>query len=251
MPDLSVVIITRNEAARIERCLASVAWADELIIVDAGSTDGTAERCRAFTPHVLVRAFDSFDRQKNFALAQASGRWILSVDADEVVTPALGDEIRTVVARDGNGHAGFVVRRTNYLCGRPIRHVWGRDALVRLVQNGRGRFANTVHEKLQVDGPVGDLREPLLHYNSDTLAEYLAKNHRYVDLEAAARHARGERFHPVRAVLAPLRVFLFRYVRLGGFRDGPIGLILAMLLGFFTFVMHVRLWELRQAERSA
>lgn len=248
MHTLSVVIITRNEAAKIRRCLESVAWADELIVVDAGSTDGTPEICREFTSKVYLREFDRFDRQKNFGREQATGRWILSLDADEVVSPALGEELRATLARDRDGYDGFVLRRENYLCGHPIAYVWGRDALVRLVRSGRGRFHGEVHEKLRVDGPVGELSQPLHHFNSDNLQEYIAKNRRYVALEAEGRYRRGERFNIARALLSPLRVFLFRYIRLRGFRDGPMGLVLCVLLAFFTFLIHARLWELTRAE---
>lgn len=248
MRGLSVVIITRNEASRIRRCLQSVAWADELIVVDSGSTDGTEAVCREFSSQVYRREFDTFDRQKNFGLGLATGRWILSLDADEVVSPPLREELLATLARDGDGHDGFVLRRENYLCGRPILHAWGRDALVRLVRRGRGQFHGTVHEKLEVDGPVAALTQPLLHFNSDSLQEYIAKNQAYIALEAGRRHQRGERFSILRALLSPLRVFLFRYLRLRGFRDGTMGLILCVLLAFFTFLVHARLWELSRSE---
>ena len=248
MGALSVVIITRNEAARIRRCLESVAWADEVIVVDSGSTDGTEAVCREFTSKVYRREFDTFDRQKNFGLELATGQWILSLDADEVVSPALREELLATLTGDGDGRNGFVLRRQNYLCGHPILHTWGRDALVRLVRKGGGRFDGAVHEKLQVDGPVGELRQPLLHFNSDSLQEYIAKNQAYIGLEAQRRYQRGERFSMARALLSPPRVFLFRYVRLRGFRDGTMGFILCVLLAFFTFLIHARLWELTQPE---
>jgi glycosyltransferase involved in cell wall biosynthesis len=247
---LSVVIITRNEAARIRRCLASVAWADEVIVVDSGSTDGTEAICKEFTTRVYQRDFDTFDRQKNFGLERATGPWILSMDADEVVSPALREELKALLARDGDGRDGFLLRRENYLCRHPIRHAWGRDALVRLVRKGRGRFAGTVHEKLDVNGPVAELRQPLLHFNSDSLQEYTAKNLAYIALEAQRRYQRGERFGLARAVLSPLWVFFFRYVRLGGFRDGTMGFVLCVLLAFFTFLIHASLWELAQSEAT-
>lgn len=245
---LSVVIITRNEAARIRRCLESVAWADEVIVVDSGSTDGTTKICQEFTAKVHTREFDTFDRQKNFGLELATGRWILSLDADEVVSPALCEELLATLATDGDAHDGFALRRENYLCRRLILHAWGRDALVRLVRRGCGRFHGAVHEKLRVDGPVAELSQPLLHFNSDSLQEYIGKNQRYIALEAQRRYQRGERFSIPRALLSPLQVFLFRYVRLRGFRDGTMGFILCLLLAFFTFLMHARLWELTQSE---
>ena len=248
MRALSVVIITRNEAARIRRCLESVVWADEVIVVDSGSTDRTEAVCREFTSKVYRREFDTFDRQKNFGLELATGQWILSLDADEVISRPLREELLATLTGDGDGHDGFILRRGNYLCGHPILHAWGRDALVRLVRRGRGRFHGAVHEKLEGDGRVGELKQPLLHFNSDSLQEYIAKNQAYIALEAQRRHQRGERFSIARALLSPLRVFLFRYVRLRGFRDGTMGFILCVLLAFFTFLIHARLWELTQSE---
>lgn len=249
MRTVSVTVITRNEAARIARCLESVGWADERIVVDSESTDGTADVCRPLATKILVREFDTFDRQKNFALDQATGDWILSLDADEVVSPALAAEVRALIARDGDGCDGFLVRRENHVGGRPVRHLWGHDALVRLVRRGHGRFRGDVHEKLEADGLVGTLREPLLHFNSTDLREWIAKNRHYVELEAGLRYRRGERFRLDRALLAPPRVFFFRYVALGGYKDGAIGLVLALLLAVFTFRMHVRLRQLGRSSR--
>jgi len=243
-PRLSVVIVTRNEASRVRRCLESVVWADELVVVDADSTDATAAICREFTVNVHRRTFDTFDRQKNFALDRATGLWLLSVDADEVVSLALREELEAVVAADGGGYEGFVLARRNHLCGHPIVHTWGRDALVRLVRRGRGRFVGDVHAKLVVDGPVGEIMAPLFHFNSDSLDQFIAKNLLYTRLEAEARVARGERPSLARALLAPLRVFLFRYVRLRGYRDGWMGFVLCVLLAFFTFLLHARIREL-------
>lgn len=249
MGTLSVAVITRNEASTIRRCLESVAWADELIVVDSGSSDGTVEACRAFTSKVFVREFDTFDRQKNFALAQATADWVLSLDADEVVSPGLAEELRGIVARGGDdGCDGFVLRRENYVCGRPVRYLWGHDALVRLVRRGRGSFQGDVHEKLQVEGTVGTLSQPLLHFNSTDLRQWMAKNRQYVELEARRRHRVGERFNPARALLAPLHVFFFRFVRLRGYRDGGMGFVLSLLLAFFTFRLHARLRELGRTD---
>ena len=146
MPELSVVIITRNKTARIRRCLESVAWAGEIIVVDPGSTDGMAAVCGEYTSKIYRRAFDTFDRQKNFGPELASGQWTLSLDADEGVSPPLRKEVQATLARDGDGRGGFLLQRQNYLCGHPLVHTWGQDALVRLVRRGRGRFQGTIHE---------------------------------------------------------------------------------------------------------
>jgi hypothetical protein len=178
----------------------------------------------------------------------ASSQWILSLDADEAVSPALRDELQATLESDGRGHDGFVLQRQNYLCGHPIVHAWGKDALVRLVRKGHGVFQGTVHEKLQVTGSVDELSQPLLHFNSTSLHNYVAKNLAYVALDAERRYRQGERFNAARALTAPVRVFVFRYVWLQGFRDGIMGLILCALLAFFTFLVHGRLWELEQTQ---
>ncbi len=238
MGTLSVVIITANDAGRIRPCLKAVGWADEVIVVDSGSQDGTVEACVAFGAQLHHRAFDTFDRQKNFGLALAKGDWILSLDADERVSPELRTEIQGVVSRDGVGCDGFLLHRQNYLCGRPIRHAWGRDALVRLVRRGHGCFRGAVHEQLTVDGRIGELAEPLLHFNSESLKEYGAKNLRHVALEAETGREKGAPCSILRAVLSPLHVFVFRYCWLRGFRDGWMGFVLSVLLAFFSFLIH-------------
>lgn len=250
MPMLSVIVITKNEERRIRRCLESVRWADEIVVVDSGSTDETLKICREFTDRILVRSFDTFSSQKNAALDRATGDWVLSLDADEVVSPSLTDELCAMLGRDGDGCNAFVLRRENYFCGRPIRYVWGRDALVRVVRRGCGRFRGEVHEKLGVSGRIGELTQALLHYNSENLHEYVAKNNLYTSLEAQLRYHRGEQSHSVRLFLSPLRVFLFRYIRLQGFRDGKTGFILCVLLAFFTFLVHLKLLEFARSETN-
>ena len=163
-PGLSVVLITRNEAARIRACLASVSrWADEIVVVDQHSTDGTADICRALGARVIAREMlAGFGEQKNFAIGQATQPWVLSLDADEEVTEALRLEIEAAVARPGTSVGFRMPRLTSYL-GRFIRHCgWYPSPVLRLFQRGRGRFDDAlVHEELRVDGPVGDLRAPL------------------------------------------------------------------------------------------
>lgn len=163
-PRLSVVVVTRDEEERIRTCLESVAWADELIVVDAESQDKTAAIARELTDHVLVRPWPGFALQKNFGLEQARGAWILSLDADETVSPALRDEIEAVVRRDGPCD-GYAVPRRNIFWGRWVRHGGlYPDWQVRLFRRGRGRFsARAVHESVQVDGAVGRLAGHLEH----------------------------------------------------------------------------------------
>ncbi len=204
-PDgISVVIITRNEARRIRRCLESVRWADEIIVVDQHSTDGTPAalpgiRRRGRSREQMTRGFGD---QKNFAISHASRPWILSLDADEVVTPDLHDSIvRAVVGP--SVHAGYrMARLTNYL-GHFIRHCgWYPNPVLRLFRAGAGRFTDAfVHEEVVVDGSVGDLTGDLLHYSYDSLAEHIRKMNLYTAYDARMLARRGVRLTAWRSPL--------------------------------------------------
>lgn len=249
-PRISAAVITRNEAHRVARCLESVGFADEIVVVDSESTDGTADVCRKFTDKVFVRPFDTFSAQKNAALEHATGEWVVPIDADEVVSPELAREICETIERDPP-EAGFLVYRENYFCGHPIRYVWSNDRQVRLLRRGRIRYVRPVHEDVLVDGTLGVLRHRLLHFNSATVAEYVAKHERYATLEARTKYERGDRFSVVKLGLSPLRVFWLRYVRIGGYRDGRMGLLLSLLFAWFVFRVHLKLRALQRGPDRA
>jgi glycosyltransferase involved in cell wall biosynthesis len=216
--------------------------------VDAATTDDTAARAVARGARVATRALDSFATQRNAALEQAIGEWVLFVDADEVVTPSLAAEIRAALAQPGEV-AGFWIPRRNYICGRWIRHAgWHPDEQLRLLHRGRARYdeRRPVHEVVLLDGPAAHLGEPLVHYNYDDLAQFRRKQARYADLEARALRARGIRPRPHNFVLQPLREFCRRYVTLHGYREGLLGLQLSALLAWSTFRTYrelARLWR--------
>ncbi|HDH96448.1 MAG TPA: glycosyltransferase family 2 protein, partial [Proteobacteria bacterium] len=164
---LSVVIIAYNEEANIERALASVAWADEIVVVDSGSTDRTVEICRRHGARVIERPWEGFIAQKNFALAQAENEWVLSIDADEEVSPRLAESIKSVLAGDGR-FDGYMVKRRVFYLGRWINHCgWYPDWRVRLVRKSKARWVgDQVHETLEVDGAVGRIADgDLNHYS--------------------------------------------------------------------------------------
>ncbi|MBM2841009.1 MAG: glycosyl transferase family 2, partial [Bacteroidetes bacterium] len=180
MGTLSVVTITLNEERNIAECLASVHWADELIVVDSGSTDRTMELARQYTSKVLSVEWKGYGATKNYALDQAAGDWVLWLDADERVTPPLADEIKQVIA--GNGEAsGYSVARRAYFLGRWIKHCgWYPSRVTRLFRRAQGRFSeNRVHEQLIVQGSVGALQNDLMHYTDPDLQHYFAKFNRY------------------------------------------------------------------------
>ena len=249
-PAISVVLITRDEAARIRRCLDSVRWAEEIVVVDQHSRDGTAAICREYGARVIEREMRAgFGEQKDFAIAQASRPWILSLDADEVVTPALRRAIEAAVAAPGE-YAGFRVPRLTSYLGRFIRHCgWYPSPVLRLFRRGAGRVTGAlVHEAIVVDGPVGDLGEDLLHYSYDSLADHVRKLLVYTAYDARMLRRRGVRLGPLSAPwwLAgkPLAVFLRKLVVQGGVREGWHGLVLSAMSALVVLVNAVRLAEL-------
>jgi glycosyltransferase involved in cell wall biosynthesis len=249
-PRLSAVLITRNEAARIRRCLDGVRWVDEIVVVDQHSVDGTAAICREYGARVLAREMHAgFGEQKNFAIAQATGDWILSLDADEEVTPALRRAIEAALAAPGDCDGFRMPRLTSYL-GRFIRHCgWYPSPVLRLFRRGRGRFTDAlVHEEVVVDGRVGDLGEDLLHHSYDSLADHIRKLLVYTAWDARMLQRRGVRLGPVSAfwwlAVKPAAVFARKLIVQRGFREGWHGLVLSVMAALVVLVNAVRLAEL-------
>lgn len=222
---LSVVLITCNEERRIERCLDSVRWADEIVVVDDLSADRTVELARRYTSKVFSRKLDRFDAQKNYAIAQASGDWILSIDADEVVTGELKNEIQTILSHPGEEDS-YALPRQNVYFGRPVPHVMGKDEPVRLFKKEIAHFAGPVHEKIS-GRKTGRLNAPLMHFSCENRHEWVEKHRRYVRLDAGRQFEAGRRFSWSRFLFSPARVFAFRYFGLQGWKDGWAGLVIA------------------------
>lgn len=250
MPRLSAFIITKNEAHDIGGCLDSLqGLADEVVVVDAHSTDGTPALCASRGARVLSRDFDHFSAQKQFALEQTTHPWVFSIDADERVTPALAVEIRKLLQSDPPAH-GYQVRRHLYFLGRRLRFGGvGADWVLRLFHRGHGAFRPvSVHESVEVEGRVRRLASPLLHFSFPTLDEYAAKSQQYIHLSAKELYARGRRF-TVWSHLRPLGELLSRVVIKGAWLDGQAGLMYAALSAHTAWLRAIKLWELEQAAR--
>jgi glycosyltransferase involved in cell wall biosynthesis len=243
-----VVVVTRNEEERIRVCLESVAWADELIVVDAESEDKTASIARELTDHVIVRPWPGYAAQKNFGIEQARARFILSLDADETVSPALRAEIERVVEADGPAD-GYEVPRRNIFWGRWVRHGGlYPDWQVRLFRRGRGRFGvRAVHESVAVDGTVARLTGHLEHRSYRDVADFLARADRYSTLAAEDWMAQGRRVRVWDFVLRPLGRFLSMYVVGRGFLDGWRGFLLAALYAYYVLIRSAKVWERTRA----
>ena len=262
-PRLSVTIITKNEAHRIERCLRSVAFADEIVVVDSGSTDTTVDIARRLGARVVETDWPGFGVQKNRALDLARGDWVLSLDADEVVGDELRGEIQRVVdgrfdggsdacsdarsdahfvdsdATRSNGPDGYWITRSSSFCGRTIRHGdWRNDRVLRLFRRGRARFTNdAVHERVDCPGPQARLGGLLMHDSVDSFEDALEKTDRYARLGAERLRARG-RGGLVSALVHAGWTFLRGYlIRLGAL-DGRAGLVIAALNARGTYLKY-------------
>ncbi|WP_447973291.1 glycosyltransferase family 2 protein [Nitrospira sp. Kam-Ns4a] len=252
MSKLSVYVIAYNDEPNIRACLESVAWADEVVVVDSYSTDGTARISREYTDRVYQHAFRGFGRLRNEAVARTTHDWVFSLDTDERMTPELGEEIRALLARGPEASAYFVPRR-NYFLGRWIRHCgWYPDyRQPQLFHRARLRYRDdVVHEGFDVDGPVGYLRHHVLQYPFRDLDHYLAKMDRYSDLMAERMVRQGRRFRAHQLVTHPCFTFMKMYLGRAGFLDGMPGLILSGLYAYYTFIKYAKFWELSREASS-
>ncbi|MGE5692446.1 MAG: glycosyltransferase family 2 protein [Candidatus Zixiibacteriota bacterium] len=245
MPKISAVILTKNEERNLPRCLESVRWTDEILILDSGSTDGTVEVAKKFNAKVHQLPWEGFGKQKQKGVDLASGDWVLSIDADEVVTLELKAEITARLAAD-NGTVGYFFKRKAFFLDRFVTHGgWYPDWVLRLFKKEKGRFTPAaVHESVVLDGPSARLEANLLHYTDPDFSHYLAKLNRYTALSAKELFERGERGSLFKILANPAAKFFSQYFLKAGFLDGRAGFILAGASAFHVFSKYVKLWEL-------
>ena len=239
---LSVIIIAQDEAANIAACLDSVSFADERIVVDGGSRDDTMTIAEDKGARVVTQPFAGFGAQKNFVLSLANGDWVLSIDADERVSPALAAELER--AMQEGGPDGYEMPRLSSFCGRPMRHSgWYPDYILRLFRRGRACFSDdVVHERVICDGTVARLTEPLLHFPVIRLEDALSRMDRYSTANAEKLVASGRRVWFVTGILRGLYTFFSTYVLRAGFLDGREGFLLAVANAQGTFYKYMKAW---------
>jgi glycosyltransferase involved in cell wall biosynthesis len=241
---LSVLVPTKNEEANVRACLESVRWADEIVVVDSGSVDQTVPIARSIASRVLEHEYVNSAAQKNWAIPQLTHRWVLIVDADERVTPALRAEIERVLADPARAD-GYWIRRANHFLGKPIRSAgWQRDKVLRLFDRTKGAYEPLhVHAEVKIEGRVAMLTARLTHDTYPDLDRYFEKFARYTKWSADDLKQRGIRASATRLLVRPWMRFLRMYVLEGGFREGRHGIVLCMLAAFSVFTKYARRWE--------
>ncbi|HEV8200349.1 MAG TPA: glycosyltransferase family 2 protein [Candidatus Polarisedimenticolia bacterium] len=244
---LSVIIPTFNEEETIEDCLASVAFADEVLVVDSFSTDRTVEIARARGARVVQREYGYSAQQKNWAIPQARHEWVLLVDADERVAPGLRQELQELLAR-GPSADGYWIRRANHFLGKRIRHCgWGTDRVIRLFRRDVARYQDRqVHAEIDLPGPLPTLEHPLEHHTFRSWSQYWRKLDLYSEWGARQMFQEGKRTDGVQILLRPVGRFIRMYILRFGFLEGTHGVVLSMLGAFTVYLKHARLWEMQR-----
>lgn len=254
---LSVALITRNEAVNLPRTLASVRWANEIVIVDSGSTDATLAIGESFGARIFEQPWKGFAAQKNSAIGHATGGWILSLDADEEVSPELSREIQTLLAGEP-AFSAYRIPRLNHFLGRPLRHggYWP-DPKMRLFRRGTARFQDQpVHETMRADGPVGMLRGHLIHHCYPTIDDYREHMDRYSTIAARAlvesgRASRSWVWLLWNARLNPVATFIYNYIFRLGFLDGREGLLQHLNHSAYIRAKYKKAWSFAREEARA
>ncbi len=248
--DLTLVVIARNAGATLAACLNSARFASQMIVVDSGSDDDTAQIARDCGAQVIEQAWLGFGPQKNFAVARAASDWVLCLDADESVSAELASSIRSALG--STQFNAYEMARRNRFLGRWLRHGEGYpDWNLRLFDRRHARWSDeAVHERVRADGKVGRLAGDLLHTSAESMEDYLTKQNRYTTLQAEGMFARGERFSSVRLVASPIVRFVRFYIVRAGFLDGVAGLVHTAIGCFNSFSKYAKLRALEQSAKD-
>jgi len=249
---LSVVIITKNEEKNIRRCLDSVKWADEIVLIDSQSTDRTVEIAKEYEAKVFSPEWKGYGPAKQEGVNNASGEWILSIDADEEVTPELSKEIKETLSSEESYDGYLINRHTNFM-GKWINHCgWYPDYLLRLFRKDKGNFNDAViHEQVVLDGRTRELKAKILHYSYPNMETYLERFNRYTTMGAEAAFANGKKASNFDIVFRPFVSFIDHFITHQGFQDGLEGFIISVMSSVAVMVKYVKLRHLQKiANRS-
>jgi glycosyltransferase involved in cell wall biosynthesis len=250
---ISAIIITKNEEKNLTRCLESIRWCDEIIVIDDGSTDRTVEIAKKYKSIIYSRSLNcDFSAQRNFGISKTRGEWILFVDADELISDALTYEIQNAIGlRDQNlrNYNGFYLKRSDFMWGKQLRYGEANISLLRLGRKGTGVWKGMTHEKWSISGPTGKLINPILHFPHKTLEEFLKEINHYTDIRAKELNRKKVRVFFWSIILYPLGKFLLNYFVKKGFQDGIEGLIFALTMSFHSFLVRGKLWAMSSKDK--
>ena len=245
---LTVVVTTKNEEDKIRKCLESVKWADQIVIVDGYSTDKTLDICREYGAKIVQNKFDgNFDKERNIGIDNATGDWILQLDADEIVTAGFRKDIENVLNTDG-GFNAYKFKRKNYFLGHPMIYGgWYHDSL-HFFKRGFARYKGKIHETLIVDGKIGQLKGEVEHYPFKSITQFIARHDGYSAREALyvyeQRGIVSKKEIEYNLRIKPLKLFWKFYVKKQGFREGVYGLVFSVLYAWVHFLNWAKYWEL-------
>ena len=246
MSKLSVVISAFNEEKKIEDCLESASFADEIIFIDNFSTDNTLEIAKKYTSKIFVTENNPMlNVSKNFGFSKAKNDWIFSLDADERIMDSLKKEIQSIIKNDKKDVNGFWIPRKNIIFGKWIEHTgWYPDYQLRLFKKGKGKFEEKhVHEMIKLEGEPGKLVSPIIHYNYENISQFLQKTLLYTENEADQLIKKGYEFAWQDSIRFPAKEFISRFFVREGYKDGLHGLVLSLLMAFYHLIVFVNIWE--------
>ena len=246
MLDISALVLTYNEEANIRRCLSSLSFCREIVVVDSGSTDGTLKIVSEFTDKIVKHELNGFGAQRNIGIDYSSNEWIFWLDADEEVSEKLKDSIDKLEIN--TEFAGFLVNRQTRYLGKWIKHSgWYPQYVLRLFNKKHGKCREvSVHESIALEGKTSMLKGDILHYAYRDLAHHIKKINHYTTLLAQQKYAKGKRFNPVKLLLAPPAEFLKKYILKHGFLDGTPGFAIAVTSAYYNFLKELKLLELNK-----
>lgn len=248
MQKLTAIIPTGNEIHNIEAVIASVKFADEILVVDSFSTDGTFEKAQELATKVIRREYEYSASQKNWAIPQAKHEWILLVDADERVTPELEKEIKEILSKPVDDTVAYWIGRNNHFMGERVKFSgWRNDKVIRLFKRDLCKYEDKhVHAEIIADGTVGSLKNKLYHNTYTTFDSYVEKMNRYATLQAKDYDKKTGKLTPYHFIIKPFWGFFKHYIVQSGFRDGVVGLTIGYMQGYVVFMRYVKLWLLRR-----
>lgn len=244
---ISVIILTKNEEQNIEKCIQYVKWCDEIIVVDDNSEDATIEIAKKYKTTIYERSLDNdFSSQRNFGISKAKNEWILFVDADELVSDALAYEISSVIELKDQtlkNFKGFYINRSDFIWGKQLKYgEAGNIKLLKLGRKGFGAWKGMAHEKWEIEGNIGKLINPLLHFPHTTVSDFLKEVNFYTDIRSQELKNKNTKVFFWSILLYPLGKFILNYIIKRGFLDGMQGLVFATIMSFHSFLVRSKLW---------